>query len=130
MRLPADVRAAIVAHAIDDLPNECCGLLLGQRGELVEAIRARNSLESPTAYVIHPEDHFAAVRRARREGLIVAGAYHSHPRAPAVPSPRDVAEAHDEDLLYVIVSLAGRAPDVRAWRIAKGSFFEVSTAGP
>ena len=108
MTLPEEIRAAIVAHARDELPNECCGLLLARDGVIVEAVRARNTLASPSAYLLHPEDHFAAIRRARREGLAVAGAYHSHPRSPAVPSPRDIAEAHDPDLLYVIVSPEGR----------------------
>jgi proteasome lid subunit RPN8/RPN11 len=123
--LSEEIRAAIIAHARDGLPNECCGLLLARDGVIVEAVRARNALDSPTAYVLDPEDHFAAIRRGRREGLSVVGAYHSHPRSPAVPSPRDVAEAHDPDLLYVIVSLEGPEPAVRAWRIVNGSTQEI-----
>ena len=37
-------------------------------------------------YEVAPEDHFAAVRAARADGLEVIGAYHSHPASPAEPS--------------------------------------------
>ncbi|MBA3231491.1 MAG: M67 family metallopeptidase [Acidobacteria bacterium] len=125
MRITAAVTAELVAHAREEAPNECCGLLLERAGEIVAGVRARNAHASPSRYLVHPEDHFGAIRRARREGLTLAGAYHSHPRSPAQPSATDVAEAHDPELLYVIVALndgsGWRVPDLRAWRLAKGS---------
>lgn len=103
--LPAAVREAIVEHARREAPRECCGLLIGTVGEIVEAAPARNEAERATEYRIAPDDHFAAVRRARVRGLAVVGAYHSHPASPPEPSPRDLADAWP-DFLYVIVSLA------------------------
>jgi proteasome lid subunit RPN8/RPN11 len=46
------------------------------------------------------------------------GVYHSHPAGAALPSPRDLAEAHYPEWLFVIVGAAGRS--VRAFRIARG----------
>ena len=109
---------AVVAHARRDAPLECCGLLIGTAGAIEEAIPAVNLRHSEAVYLIDPAAHFCAIRRARREGRLVLGAYHSHPRSPAVPSPTDVEEAHDPGLVHVIVSLAdGGAPDVRAYRL-------------
>jgi [CysO sulfur-carrier protein]-S-L-cysteine hydrolase len=119
VRILAEVVAALVAHAREDAPDECCGLLLAQEDVIDEAVRARNARRSPTAYLVHPEDHFAALRRARQEGTRLVGAYHSHPRSAPRPSETDVAEAHDSELLYVIVSLE-RGEEVRAWRIQNG----------
>src|SRR4051812_29357231 len=116
---------AMVAHAREDAPLECCGLLLMADGTIDACMRARNARASETAYLVDPRDHFAAIRRARREGLTIAGAYHSHPRSPAIPSRTDVEEASDPALLYVIVSLADARADVRAYRVLNGELVAV-----
>ncbi len=119
----AAVRAAIIAHAVEAAPRECCGLLIGAHGVLEEAVQARNVRDGHTTYQIDPADHFAAIRRARREGRTVVGAYHSHPRSPAVPSATDLSEAQDPAFLYLIVSLATPDdPDVRAYRLEDGRY--------
>jgi proteasome lid subunit RPN8/RPN11 len=126
IRTPASVLDAIVAHAREEAPNECCGLLTGTEAAIVGSMRARNALASPSRYRIDPQDHFAAIKRARRDGRRVIGAYHSHPRTPATPSERDIAEAGDPGLLCVIVSLMDpRRPEVRAYRISSGVVEEV-----
>lgn len=111
------------AHARAELPNECCGLLIGSGDQIARVARARNLRPSPTRYLIDPEDHFAAIRAARAEGLEVVGAYHSHPGAPPVPSATDLAEATDRHHLYVIVSPTAEAPpEVRAFRLTGAGF--------
>ena len=81
------------------------GLLVGRRGAVERAVRARNLEAGPTRYLIDPQDHFAAMKGARAEGRQVIGAYHSHPAGAAVPSPSDIAEASGgPDFLYVIVA--------------------------
>ena len=102
-----------------EAPRECCGLLIGTGESVVRSVRARNLDTNGDAYLIDPEDHFAAIRAARAEGLEVIGAYHSHPSSAPVPSPTDIAEANSgPDFLYVIVSLVDE--DVRAYRIDAG----------
>jgi [CysO sulfur-carrier protein]-S-L-cysteine hydrolase len=113
VRILAGAIEAMVAHARADAPDECCGLLLAREALIEEAVPARNATRGPTAYLIHPEDHFAAIKRAREEGTRVVGAYHSHPRSAPTPSATDIVEAFDPDLLYVIVSLAGANPRCR-----------------
>jgi proteasome lid subunit RPN8/RPN11 len=117
---------AMIQHARTDAPIECCGLLIGTTGQVDEAVPARNARASDRVYLVDPEDHFAAIRRARRDGRAIVGAYHSHPKSPAVPSPTDLAEADDAGFLYVIVSLAADAPDVRAYRVERGNSVEVA----
>jgi proteasome lid subunit RPN8/RPN11 len=125
MEMRNSAREAIIAHARAEAPLECCGLLLGGPGLVDEAVPARNVRRSATAYLVDPADHFALIRRARREGRTIVGAYHSHPRSPAVPSEVDLREAQDAGFVYVIVSLAAAgAPDVRGYRLAGGEFIE------
>ena len=68
--------------------------------------------------------HFAALKAVRGSTHAVVGAYHSHPRTPAVPSETDLAEAAYADYLHLIVSLAEPADGgaVRAFRIDRGNF--------
>ena len=122
-RLTAGVVAALVRHAQDAAPDECCGLLLGVGREVVEAVRARNVAGTPaTRFLIDPADHINGRRAARARGLDVVGFYHSHPRSPAEPSETDRAEFSYPDHLYAIVSLqAGRA-EVRLFRFGHGGF--------
>jgi proteasome lid subunit RPN8/RPN11 len=126
VELSREALDAAVAHARREAPNECCGLLIGSPDRIDEAVAARNVDSSPSRYRIDPADHFATIRRVRQDGRAIVGAYHSHPSSPAVPSPTDVAEAYDEGLLYVIISLRDSArAEIRAYRIAGGNFHEV-----
>ena len=115
---------ALVAEAVSAAPREACGLLVGRGHDVHRIVPARNVDASPTRYTIDPADHFAALREARRDGLAVIGAYHSHPAGPPEPSPRDTAEAVPE-FLYVIVGLVP-APAVAAWHLAGGNFAGLS----
>jgi proteasome lid subunit RPN8/RPN11 len=120
--------AAIVAHARDAAPDECCGLLLGSASAIDEAARARNVADDRRVrFLIDPQDHIEARRDARRRRLDVVGFYHSHPRSAAVPSPTDLAEAAYPDHLHLIVSVVSDPPDVRLFRVEQDGRWTVLT---
>jgi len=123
--LPRAVRDAIVAHAREVAPAECCGMLVGTAELIVAAVRAANLSEAPARFVIDPRDHIRARRAARAQGCDVIGFYHSHPHSDAAPSSTDLAEASYRDSLYLIVGLSEDAPDVRLYRF-NGQCFEVA----
>lgn len=127
LKITRAVLDGLAAHARDTAPLECCGLLAG-RGDLIdEYVPTRNIKASEVAYEIDPRDHIAVRKRLRERGRSVLGAYHSHPRSPAVPSTTDRAEAHyDRDFLYVIVSLENAAPDIRAYRVEQGDLIHTT----
>lgn len=127
VRIGADVLDAIVEHARATLPDECCGLLIGTSDLVKGAWPARNELASPARYRVDPRDYLAAARFARARGLDVVGAYHSHPRSPAVPSPTDVAESAGDRFLYLIAGnvQATGTRDLRAYLYGDGNFREV-----
>lgn len=125
MRIAPAVEAALVAHARAEAPRECCGLLIGTDTEIVEAVAARNLAEpADSRYLVDPRDHLRAIRDARRRGLQVIGAYHSHPRSAAAPSVTDAAEGFAH-FLFVIVGLGAERPEVTAWTWADGNFTAV-----
>ena len=122
MRIRQAVLDRIVAHAVEDLPNECCGLLIGTKDMVEDAARARNTKRSRTRFQVEPADHFAAIRRARAGGFEIIGAYHSHPSGPSGPSDTDRARLTDPSMFHVIISLAHGTRTVRAFRLSDGNF--------
>jgi proteasome lid subunit RPN8/RPN11 len=122
VKIRQDVIARIVAHAVEELPNECCGLLIGSADIVEDAARARNLKRSRTKFQVEPADHFAAIRKARAAGLEVIGAYHSHPSGPSGPSDTDRARLTDPSMFHIIVSLAHGTKTVRAFRLVDGNF--------
>jgi len=125
-RVSARVLDDVVRHARLAAPEECCGILIGTCDLIEDAKPARNVAERRQArYVIDPQDHFDALREARRRGLEVIGFYHSHPRSAASPSEVDRAEASYPDQLYLIIGLAADPADVRLYHFLDGNFRDV-----
>ena len=126
IRVAAAALDAVVAHAREAAPAECCGLLVGLSGEIADAIPTRNIAGSASRFVIDPKGHIDGRREARRRGFDVVGFYHSHPHSPAEPSGTDVAEMSYADHLYLIVSLAAEPPDVAVFRFEDGAFVRLA----
>jgi [CysO sulfur-carrier protein]-S-L-cysteine hydrolase len=121
MRIRRVVLERIVAHARAEVPLECCGLLIGSADLVEESYAVANVRNSRTRFAVDPAGHFAAIKKARAAGLIVVGAYHSHPESEAVPSETDVHEANDPEFVHLIVSLNGPRPEAKAYRIGNGA---------
>jgi proteasome lid subunit RPN8/RPN11 len=101
-------------------------MLVGAGASVEAAVPARNLADKATRFLIDPQDHIDAIRRAREHGLAVLGFYHSHPHSPAVPSDTDRAEAAYPENLYLIVSLAEDRPELRLYRLTDGNFRELA----
>jgi proteasome lid subunit RPN8/RPN11 len=127
LKITQHVLDGLIAHAREEAPLECCGLLAGDGDVINDYVRTRNVRASEVAYEIDPREHIAAMKSLRAQDRSVLGAYHSHPRTGARPSPRDVAEAHYElDFVYLIVSLEREPPDIRAYRLERDAMIEES----
>jgi [CysO sulfur-carrier protein]-S-L-cysteine hydrolase len=117
MELGQDLLDGLVAHARNEAPNECCGIVGSVNGRATSFYPARNRFESPMRFEIHPEDLFEIYESTERRGEESA-VYHSHPNTEAYPSQTDVNLARWwPGALWLICSLAGAAPVVRAFRI-------------
>ncbi|MGI8945161.1 MAG: Mov34/MPN/PAD-1 family protein [Thermoleophilaceae bacterium] len=122
MRMTRDQWDALVDHAREEAPNECCGYVRAAGGAVEEVIRADNPRRSPYAFELDSRTLLAANDLDDR-GYEV-GIYHSHPRSAAEPSQTDINLAHYPHWTYLIVSLEEAEPVVRAWRIADGEVSE------
>jgi proteasome lid subunit RPN8/RPN11 len=121
LRIPRSLADEMVAHLVEERPNEGCGLLAGSGGTVSKVIRMSNAAGSPMRYALDAQEQFAAYRLIEAESLELAGVFHSHTHTEAYPSPTDVRLA-SEDVPYVIVSLAHDPADIRAFRIVKANW--------
>jgi proteasome lid subunit RPN8/RPN11 len=115
----------IIAHAREDAPNECCGIIAGVDGRTEKLYRAVNAEASPFRYNVDPKDLLRIYRDIDGHGWDVLVIYHSHTHTEAYPSPTDVKLAAWPDARYLIVSLEDDAnPVLRAFRIQDGQVTE------
>lgn len=118
MRIAQALIDEIVAHAREDLPNECCGLIGGTDGVAETAYRARNEFATPFSYRVSSDDQYRIVEKEMRgKGEELLAIYHSHTKSPAYPSQTDLNEAVSwPEQVYLIVSLADpESPDLKAF---------------
>jgi [CysO sulfur-carrier protein]-S-L-cysteine hydrolase len=112
---------AIISHALRELPNEACGYLAGSGGVISQSYQLTNMDHSPEHFTFDPAEQFAAVKKARKEGLEILANYHSHPQTPARPSLEDIRLAYDPAILYFIVSTAEKEAVIKAYKIVNGT---------
>jgi proteasome lid subunit RPN8/RPN11 len=124
--IPAALRDEIIAHARDGLPNEACGILAGRDGRVEQFFPAESDEPSPYYYRIEARDQIRIMNAIDDAGLELVGIYHSHTSSPAFPSRTDAEQAFWPDAVYVIVSLAEPAADVRGYRIQDMAITEVA----
>ncbi len=125
MRIPRQIYDELLAHAREEAPNECCGLIGGNDGVAKTVYRARNAEASPLRYNLDPQDQFRIMTAMDEKGEELAAIYHSHTASPAYPSQTDINLAAYPDALYLIVSLAEGEEPLRGYRIEDGEVDEV-----
>ena len=122
--IPDDVRAALVAHAESEAPNEACGLILLRDGRAERYEAGRNAASSPFRFELEFDD--PEVWFAEDEGYELA-VFHSHISAPARPSRTDVENiglwAGKPYLVYSI-----QKKDLAAFRIEGAQIAEISVS--
>lgn len=122
MHISQPVLKELCRHAVGELPDECCGILMGWRigsdGRVRRAVPADNIAESDrrNSYQIDWETLFKALRTVRLGPGEMIGFYHSHPDGSITPSQRD-RELIWPGCSYVIVSITDReCSAVTSWR--------------
>ena len=122
LQLRSEHLIAIVGHARETAPKECCGLIGGSNeGRAQNIYRLRNVTANPElAYEAAPEDLFASQRQMRERGEDLLAIYHSHPRSDdPSPSKTDVKLAYYPTAIYLIIGLGGDQPVVKAFKISE-----------
>ncbi|MBI4682537.1 MAG: M67 family metallopeptidase [Nitrospirae bacterium] len=123
MRLNKDTKEKIYNHALQEYPDECCGIVTGdsdkQRVHLCENIQNKLHTEDPeryqrdarTAYFIERRRFDDILSYAKENGEEIIAFYHSHPEHEAYFSEEDFAaqtvfgEPEFPDALHAVVSV-------------------------
>lgn len=118
LRIPKKILEEMIAHARQEFPKECCGLLAGNNGIVSKIYTMTNTDQSQVSYLMDPKEQLAAIKDMRKRGVETIASYHSHPKTDAEPSIKDIELAYDPDVYYVILSLAEpMRTDIRAFKI-------------
>lgn len=130
MTLPDEIQAAIEAHARFTFPEEACGLLASDAdGRMRMAYCLTNVERSTNRFTIDPDEHFAALQHAGRNGWTLSGSFHSHPTSPPLPSAADDAGALDPDWIHVIAGPVEPGPlRIAVYRRVAGRLVEIGRA--
>lgn len=115
----------MIDHARAEIPNECCGLLAGKDGIILQLYRCDSAEKSPFRYYVDPKDQIRIMRELDQKEWDLIGIYHSHTHTEAYPSKTDLELAFYPEALYFIISLQkADAPVIRAFRIVDGEIGE------
>jgi [CysO sulfur-carrier protein]-S-L-cysteine hydrolase len=127
----------LIAHARDEAPNECCGVVAddgaaagGAEPRATRVRRAVNIAASPLRFEVDGKELLAAMDDIERDGGELGAIYHSHTRTAPYPSQTDVNFAVNwPGVEWIIVGLAaGEPPEVRSYLIESGQVREVALA--
>ena len=118
MELPRLYAEAMIEHAREEEPNECCGVLAAANGQVVKHYRITNVEHSPYRYSMDGKELLATYREIEDNGWDLGVIYHSHTHSAAYPSATDVRLATWPDADYLLISLMDEDnPDLRNYSI-------------
>ena len=126
IRINKNIVDQIIIHAQKVFPIEACGYLAGIDNTITHSFVLRNTDNSEEHFSFDPAEQFAVVREARNTGLEIMANFHSHPYTPARPSQEDIRMANDPGILYFIISLADKAPQIKAFKVQHSIVEEVT----
>lgn len=102
----------ILAHAVKELPDEACGLIVGtvEGGDkkIKKVYLLTNIDHSNEHFSLDPKEQLEAIKDMRKNGFVPLGNWHSHPESPSRPSEEDKRLAFDSKASYLILSLMDR----------------------
>ena len=126
MRIARALLDEIVAHAVRDAPNECCGVIAGRDGTASAVHAAENVVASPFRFEIDGLALMGLIDRFEADGEELAAIYHSHTRSDPYPSQTDLNfAALWPGVEWLIVGVPkGGEPSVRHYRIEDGRIAE------
>jgi len=128
--IPRRILNDLYAHAIQSLPEECCGLIVGtDEDRFQRLVRCRNEmtmrhLQDPVeyprdgseAFYMNSLDYMIAQEEAEARGARVTAVYHSHVGVGAYLSGMDLAYAESADFPFpdadhIVVAVFDRKVD-------------------
>lgn len=141
LRITRALEQIVVEACEGAYPDEGCGLLIGSTpadfdkiGRALAADQARplpngwDASAKTNRYLIDPRKVAAIERELSGSGRGIVGFFHSHPDAPAWPSPFDLTMAWPCASYWILGVRRGKTSDSRSWqRTEDGRLFVEET---
>ncbi|MDD2695267.1 MAG: M67 family metallopeptidase [Anaerolineales bacterium] len=128
--IASELMQAMRAAVERSLPLEACGLLAGVGNEALAVLPVTNSLRSPVAYRMDPQEQLQAFLSIEAHGWDLLAIYHSHPSGPAHPSATDISQAYYPETPYLIWSPRKEGWQCRGFFIRDGEVSEIRLVVP
>ena len=126
LSLSQSLYEAMLQNIRENLPNEACGYLVGERMDsgllkVRDHYALTNIDRSPEHFSMDRDEQIQAYQKTQEQGFVFLSCYHSHPQTPARPSVEDMRLAYDPQLVYTIVSVKDGEdqPVMKAYDIKK-----------
>ncbi len=126
MKIAQPLLDQIVAHAVRDAPNECCGVVASRDGAATSVYATENVAASPFRFEIDGLTLMRLIDDIEDAGEELVAIYHSHTRSKPYPSQTDLNfAALWPGVEWIIVGVAKNAePEVRSYLIDGGAISE------
>lgn len=129
MNISASLLEELIAHAREEAPIECCGVIAMADGNRAARVhRAVNVAASPLRFEVDGRELLHMIEAIEDDGYELGAIYHSHTRTAPYPSQTDINFAANwPDVEWMIVGLAGgEGPEVRSYLIDGAEVEEVA----
>lgn len=137
MQIASELLHEIVAHALRDAPNECCGVI---SAEPVKAAAPRRAVkvhatanaapveQQPRRFEIDGRDVLRLYREIEDQDLELGAIYHSHTRTAPYPSQTDINFAERwPGVEWIIIGVSDpEQPEVRTYLIDGADVTEIT----
>jgi [CysO sulfur-carrier protein]-S-L-cysteine hydrolase len=137
MNISGELLDELIAHAREEAPNECCGVVAVTQARSGDGAwnaarvhRAVNTAASPLKFEVDGKELLGLIDTIERDGHELGAIYHSHTRTAPYPSQTDINFAANwPGVEWIIVGLAeGQEAEVRSYLIDGGRVAEVERA--
>jgi [CysO sulfur-carrier protein]-S-L-cysteine hydrolase len=129
VRIAPQLLDQVIAHALRDAPNECCGLLGVHDGVAVSVHVTENLAASPFRFEIDGLVMLRLLDELEDAGAAPGMIYHSHTRSEPYPSQTDINFAKNwPGWQWLIIGTASPEAEVRCYEIEDGEVREVALA--
>ncbi|MBL76352.1 MAG: hypothetical protein CL763_05475 [Chloroflexi bacterium] len=118
MQIPKSFKETMLKHALENYPNECCGVLGGLNNTATAHYPMQNAANSPYRYEFEGREHIEVSRQIEANNSEIMCIYHSHTGSEAQLSDTDLRLITYPDSYYLIISLMNLdQPDFRAYKV-------------
>lgn len=107
----------MVNQAEEHLPEECCGLVVGNGTIAEEIVPVENMIHSPIEFQMDANCQIREMLRIDKEGKELLAIYHSHPDGPDSPSFIDIKQFMYPESYSIILSRKNQIWSGRGFQI-------------